>query len=61
MIRLLTGIFIKKDLINRILKYINKNEILNIYIFEDSAHSPLWEENDKMLSIMREKVKEESN
>ena len=33
----------------------------DIYIFEDSAHSPLWEENDKMLSIMREKVKEESN
>ena len=33
----------------------------DIYIFEDSAHSPWWEENDKMLSIMREKVKEESN
>ncbi|MBO6073212.1 hypothetical protein J6P59_06460 [bacterium] len=32
----ITGVFIKKDLINKILKYINKNEILNIYIFEDS-------------------------
>lgn len=27
-----------------------------LYIFEDSAHSPLWEENDQVLEVMREKV-----
>ena len=28
-----------------------------IYIFEDSAHSTLWEENEAVLEIMREKAK----
>lgn len=31
-----------------------------LYIFEDSAHSPLWEENEAMLNIMREKLSNES-
>lgn len=28
----------------------------DIYIFENSAHSPLWEENDKVIKIMLEKI-----
>lgn len=31
-----------------------------LYIFEDSAHSPLWEENEAMINIMREKISNES-
>lgn len=27
-----------------------------MYVFEDSAHSPLWEENDAVLEVMRSKM-----